>query len=765
VTVPGMAMVPYSDRAGGISTQALALDESADEQAQAKKERDAALNALYGTAFPLISENGDAERDGPWVAWASALWQNREASMTYPLWIAQRNREMWAGRQWIDSTAVGRKWITPRAPGDAVRFVVNVTKAALDLRAQIVSEQRPGFSVEPTNRDAQSKKKAEAKQLALEYAWKEMGMEQIMGELAHWSSTDGVAFTETYWDDNAGPWHEMLTKQKIRLGDVRKRVLRMDEVRVSPNATATVAPNWICVHRIVPTNEAVARWGESVADQATKDGALKGMGTQGLGNFTDAGRQDDRFLDTPTLDEFAVYCAQTDHLPNGLELHAVGQKVTYLGELLFGRIPISRYTDGSKDPAYYPMPDMNNWVDDQMGINSVVSKIIETVRRTAGGAFLARPQAMTTETRMLGALSLIEVQGTGALDDVVKYLPPSAVGSDAMALLQFLMAQFEQKSGWNDATRGSFKSDTSGRAILAIREQVERIFAPLVGAFARGAVEDAKNTLAAMMWGYELPREIAITGKSRIDLAQQISAEDLDGVSDVTIDPESLMPMPKSLKLSLMQQDLEKGLIPPDQYLRLRPFAWMRDVGNGDEDDRARAFRIADAIRKGMPEAQLNEQYPALPMDNAAVHMDILRREILLDDWLPKEVKAVAFDRYMVYQQMQQQQVAPQPGTPEANYQNALDKLQQQGIAALNTEALKVITAQDGLAPLPSPAANKPRAMTGPAPKKAPMKKGSSLDPMQAPTSTSRGPVAAAPLVDPSEEQHAGQAFDAASAM
>ena len=760
--------VPYAERAAGdagVTLQALPIDDSADEQAQAQKEREAALRALYGDPFPLISENGDAHTDPPWCSWAAWLWQNREASMTYPLWIAQRNREMWAGRQWIDSVGIGRKWITPRAPGDAVRFVVNVTKAALNLRAQIVSEQRPGFSVEPTNRDAQSKKKADAKQLALEYAWKEMGMEQIMGELAHWSGTDGVAFTETFWDDNAGPWHELLSQQKIRLGDVRKRVLRMDEVRVAPNATATVEPNWIVVHRVVPTNEAVARWGDGVADQATRDGALKGMGTQGLGSFTDAGRQDDRFLDTPTLEEYAVYVKQTDYLPKGLELHVVGQKVTYLGELLFGRVPIARYTDGSKDPAYYPEPEMNNWVDDQMGINSVISKKIETVRRTAGGAFLARPQAMTTETRMLGALSLIEVQGTGALDDVVKYLPPAQTGSDSTELLTFLLQQFEQKSGWNDATRGSFKADTSGRAILAIREQVERIFAPLAGAFARGAVEDAKNTLAAMIWGYELPREIAITGKSRIDLAQQISAEDLDGVSDVTIDPESLMPMPKSLKLSLMQQDLEKGLIPPDQYLRLRPFAWMRDVGNGDEDDRARAFRIADAMRKGMPEAQLNADYPALPMDNAAVHMDILRREILLDDWLPKAVKAVAFDRYMKYQQMQTQQVAPQPGTPEANYQAALDKIMQQTVSALNTEAMKVITAQDGLMLIPSLTAAKPRPQKPTAPLHRSGRPSTPIDPTQAPTSNSRGPTAAAPLVDPSEELHAGKAFDSVSPL
>lgn len=697
-----------------ISAQTVPIP-GADEQ-EAIDERNAALRAICGDSFPMAKLGGgkaDDVDEAAWIAWPETLWRQREASMIYPLWIAQRNREFYQGRQWLDSVGIGKRWVSPRAPSDAVRFVVNLIKPAVNLRAQIVSEQRPGFRCEPTNRDPQSKKKAEARQLALDYAWKERNQEAIMSELALWACTDGVSFEETYWDDQAGPIYELMSKERIPLGDVRSRVLRIDEVRVSANATATVAPDWMIVRRVVSTGDAVNRWGDQVATQVPKDGAMVGISAGSVGVWNDTGRQDDRFLDTATLEEYTVYVRPNAYLPNGLELHTVGQKVTYLGELLFGVIPVARFTDGSKDPAYYPAPEMNGWVDDQVGINMLVSKMIESVRRNAGGTFLARPQTITTETRMMGSLSLIEVQGTGALDDVVHALPQQSVGADAVELLKFLVSQFEQKSGWNDATRGSFKADTSGRAILAVREQVERTFAPLVGAFTRGATEDAKIVLAAQTWGYELPREIAITGKSRIDLARLISSEDLDGVSDVMIEPESLMPMPRSLKLFLLQQDFAQGLIPADQYLRLRPFAWMQDVGNGDEDDRARAYRIADAIRRGMPGPQLDQVYPALPMDNAPVQMDILRREILLDDDLPREVKAVAFDRYMVYQTMQAQAMA---------------------------------------------------AMAGPAPQK-PGGKPPAFQPQEQPLLGSRPSVAAGPLsLNMSEEASVGPQFDAMSA-
>jgi hypothetical protein len=266
-----------------------------------------------------------------------------------------------------------------------------------------------------------------------------------------------------------------------------------------------------------------------------------------------------------------------------------------------------------------------------------------------------------------------------------------------------------------------------------------------------------------MRWGYELPREIAITGKTRLDLARQITADDLDGVSDVTVDPESLMPMPKSLRLFMLDNDLQRGLIPPDQYLRLRKWGWLDDVGNGDEDDRARANRIADLIRQGMPEQQLP---PALPMDNAQVHMDVLRREILLDDSLPEPVRAVAFDRYMKYQQMQQQMTAPQPGTPEAAYQEALAAVQAQVVSAVNAVATKLIVGADGIVAPPSPAAQRPMAAPGKPMAGRPPKPPAPQNPKDAPLPGSNPSVSAGPIgLHPSEEMSAGRTADALSPL
>jgi hypothetical protein len=88
-------------------------------------------------------------------------------------------------------------------------------------------------------------------------------------------------------------------------------------------------------------------------------------------------------------------------------------------------------------------------------------------------------------------------------------------------------------------------------------------------------------------------------------------------------------------------------------------FAIARDIQTPDEDQEARAKRVADAIRTGSPEPELRWQ------DNEAIHQDVLEREILLQDDLNPMIIAQAQARWtaLANQAMQKQggMVPPQP--------------------------------------------------------------------------------------------------------
>ena len=281
---------------------------------------------------------------------------------------------------------------------------------------------------------------------------------------------------------------------------------------------------------------------------------------------------------------------------------------------------------------------MNFWVPHQVRINALWSKMIENIRFNAGPKLLGKPNAVKPETLVGGTMSLIEVAGAGELGQSVQVIQGLSVSKDVMEAFEREKKALEDLTGRNDATMGSFSADQSGRAILAIREQVERTFAPLVLSATEAQTAWAKITLAFGKTFYDLPRMVGVQGESRVDLARVIHKDDLDGAVDVWIDPETLMPMPRSLKLFLLKDLLQVGGMSVDEYRRRSVFGWVRHLGSPDEDQEARARRVAESIRQGQP----------LPMkwwDDEAIHQDVILRELVLPDNTDPQVGQLAEQR------------------------------------------------------------------------------------------------------------------------
>jgi hypothetical protein len=89
-------------------------------------------------------------------------------------------------------------------------------------------------------------------------------------------------------------------------------------------------------------------------------------------------------------------------------------------------------------------------------------------------------------------------------------------------------------------------------------------------------------------------------------------------------------------------------------------FAVAKDIASPDEDQEARAKRVADAIRMGEQPPEMRWQ------DNEAIHQDVLEREILLQDDLDPFIIEIANQRWieLANQSMQKQGGMP-PGGPD----------------------------------------------------------------------------------------------------
>jgi hypothetical protein len=629
--------------------------------------RETLQKALYGSDFP--GADPDAATDpAAWASWVRGQWESRREAVALHLHLVERNRLFRSGQQWISANGLG-PWREPARPRDTARVVYNMVDKALDQRLQIITDQRPGFQVTPVTQDPDDKRKAQAQQLAAEYQYDQQQMDKLRREAIFWAQTDGVSFWHQFWDPERGPWDERMGDGGKPLGDIGCQVLRVEQVRVSPNATASVMPNWVCIREVIPKAEAAFRYGVTGAeasDSLMNNGeAPSYAGSEGLGawvlSYTTIG-EGQRMRDEDVTERFTMYVApHPDALPEGLHLVVVGDTVVFgPAPLMWSTIPVIAVRDGSSDPSYYPRPVMEQWLDHQMRVNALVSKWVENIRVNAGGRFLTRPNAIATETFLGGVTSMIEIRGAGPMAESIQPVNGFSVGNDVKELLTLEIKAFEDASGWNAVSRGQVTGE-SGRAIIASREQLERIFAPNIGALAMAFTEWAKVAMAGMKWGYDVPRQLGAVGKNRPDLARAITTTDFDGQSDIRVEPATLMPMPYAFRLYLLDNWLERGVIDQKEYRRRQLFAVARELSSPDEDQEARAKRVADAIRMNLQVPEMRWQ------DNESIHQDVLEREILLQDDLSPEVIAAAQDRWMqlANQAMQKQGGMPQEAAPQ----------------------------------------------------------------------------------------------------
>jgi len=233
-------------------------------------ENDASLRrALYGHDFPAADDVENIDSSA-WASWCRGLWESRREAVQMHLHLVERNRLFRAGQQWISAQGLG-PWREPARPRDAARVVYNMIDKALDQRLQIMMDQKPGFSVTPVTQDPEDRRKAQAQQMALEYQYEQQEMPRMAREASFWAQTDGVSFWHEYWNPNRGPWDERMGDiegQKKPMGDISAQTLRVEQVRVSPNATATQKPHWVIIREVISRSEAAYRYGITGLDAA-----------------------------------------------------------------------------------------------------------------------------------------------------------------------------------------------------------------------------------------------------------------------------------------------------------------------------------------------------------------------------------------------------------------------------------------------------------------------------------------------------------------
>jgi len=646
----------------GQTPDAIAFDDDERRQQEIadKDRRYKALKAIYGPLFPLCLEHEPTDAD--WQRWCDERWELHGPGVQRNIWMAERNRRFRNGDQYQSRVNGMGAWRETPIPKDAVRIVDNRIRPALAWAMQVVAEQRPGWQFKPTNTDPDRQRKAEAQQRAVEYQYDAQQKRLIDKEALYWAQTDGVSFQMTYWDTDRGPWEELEQgRGPVPIGEPYTRVFRIEQVRVSAEATATVAPMYWLVRDILPMQYAVSMYGPEVAD--APDQALL---AQQASQFTATNQYlyAPLFQNQPTVARYFVFCDKRDWLQEGLTAIVVGRKLVYGPKpLLMGRVPMLRVTDGSEDPAFFPVPRMNLLVAPQMRINMLWSKWYESIRKNSGGRYASKTNAISSETFIGGETSILEVRTAGDIRESFMPVQGFSVGNDIKEALDREIKTIEDLTGYTAEARGQFASDQSGRAILAQREALERVFAPQVAAQAEANTEWARQTVGWMRFGYQMPRKIAVLGKDRSDLAEELTAADLDGVVDVTVDPATMIPQPMALKQWMLDNAYDRQIISKEQWLERSQFGDVRDMQAPNEVQYQKGKRVSEQIRLRQP------QEPIVWQDDESIQQTILERDLILAGGIDPDIRLAADMRWTALAQQAARKMTPMlpgimPGAP-----------------------------------------------------------------------------------------------------
>ena len=682
-------------------------------------EREKELAQVYGMGFPDLADldTGDPKSRKEYGEklrlWIDAQVTDQESVIRDKRLHWMRHRLFRKGRQWI-STRDGRKWREVGADDNRLRVTGNFVGPALNFRLGILEEQRPGWKHEPMpGGGPDGRERAEGQQALVEHIFKTQKIWQLIKKVGFLNQTDGTSFLQVYLGDPDAS-QESASKTVVPEGDERYQgLVAQGHKKVKGGVRLEAEPGPAIKTAVVPAHQtwwdpeaqtpngpdSPALWCFLRRPMAVETARLASGEMAMEGDARCPGDEDvDWNLDTQyerglppypnrkTVGRQRQYC--WEHVVylrankvlggKGKWYRLIGDCLVEQGTLAGGLIPLARFTDGTPDDDIFVRPEMSDWIGDQMLLNSTLSIAAEYGRSHSGSRLLAMKDTQISETWNSIVGSIIEFNGPKP--DVLSAL---RANPDLWQLLQFALRSLENKTGWDDLGRGKIAGDSvkgfqdvSGRAVLAAIQQYERRFGPSIRAAAEGATEWAQLVVAHAQVAYTQAQMIPMTGRG--DLARAIDKDNIAGPCVVYLDPDTLVPLPRTLRNQMLVDLLDKNMISKAEYKKRAPFAEIRDVHMGDTDHWERAQWINTVLEqnwKTLHKKSAEELYSVesgvlvLWQDDVNVHMEALQ-QLALDERKPWELRKMALDRWGVYSDLQRTKVwvpetmLPQPPAP-----------------------------------------------------------------------------------------------------
>lgn len=498
--------------------------------------------------------------------------------------------------QWYVNTAAFRgfpdvRWNTTedrleikKEPAHRKRYRINYIKGKVIARVAKYTRTPPNPSVVPGTTDREDIFNARASQKALEYITKKAKIRERFMQVMEAVPLTGKAFLAIRWDDKAfgsSPSKNVVTEEiGPTIGDVKVDFVSAFEMLVPDPGLENLGDQPDLVRaKLVPLKLIHEHYGikaENVkgeskdADVFLYQRQIADLGSQYGGSVGGAtsfgeGEEDDKKY-VLRLEWFVKPCTEYPQgryvvCANRIKLHDVHNLPgSFLSVNAHNPYPFVEFCDDKAPGQFYPDAFVERMIDLQKEYNEYRSKIAESLTMTMFPKPVIWNQMGVDENAFnTEAGERINANYIPGMPPPF-YLSPPNVAQDAWNAIEKIRKEFDDVTLIYPATLGGGQGQSSGFQTNLLQEAADQVHGPAIQRNAYALEELYTKVRHLMKMFYTIPRMITIAGRNNIPEVYEFSSDSIDENADIRIEPDTMLPPLRSVRLDQIRQWAREGL-------------------------------------------------------------------------------------------------------------------------------------------------------------------------------------------------------------
>lgn len=472
-----------------------------------------------------------------------------------------------------------------KEPAHRKRYRINYIKSKVIARVAKYTRTPPNPSVIPGTSDREDIFNARASQKALEYITKKANIRQRFMQVMEAVPLTGKAFLAVRWDDKvfgSAPSKNVITNEIApTMGEVRVDFVSAFELLVPDPGLENLGDQPEIIRaKLVPLESIKERYGvlaedvkgeskdadvflyqRQIADLGSRQSGL----ASGSSSYGEEGEDQEKKY-VLRLEHFVKPCGEYPQgryvvCANRKKLHDVPNLPgTFLAVSEHNPYPFVEFCDDKAPGQFYPDAFVERMIDLQREYNEYRSKVAESLTMNMF------PKVVLWNQMGIDESAFNNEAGERLNANYIPGMPPPFylnapnVAADAWNAIQTIKKEFDDVTMIYPASTGGANGQSSGFQTNLLQEAADQVHGPAIQRNAYALEELYIKVRHLMKMFYDIPRMITVAGRNNIPEVIEFSADSIDENADIRIEPDTMMPPLRSMRLDQIRQWAKEGL-------------------------------------------------------------------------------------------------------------------------------------------------------------------------------------------------------------